>query len=101
MYIYNVTVNIEESVHADWLDWMKNTHIPQVLATGCFTENLILRLLIEEEQEGTTTYAVQYTFTDMEHYNTYCDTFAPALQADAKNRYQDKFVAFRTLLQHV
>lgn len=101
MFIYNVTVNVEEVIHAEWLEWMKNVHIPQVLATGCFTENRVLKLLIEEEQEGTVTYAVQYTFTDMEHYHRYRDQFAPALQADAKQRYQDKFVAFRTLLQHV
>ncbi len=29
MYIYNVTVNIEESAEKDWLDWMKNKHIPE------------------------------------------------------------------------
>ena len=34
MYIYNVTTNIDESVHDEWLHWMKEIHIPDVLATG-------------------------------------------------------------------
>ena len=35
MVIYNVTVNIDDSAHDEWLIWIKE-HIPQVLATGKF-----------------------------------------------------------------
>jgi hypothetical protein len=35
MYIYNVTINIDESVHKEWLSWIQN-HIQDVLATGRF-----------------------------------------------------------------
>ena len=27
MIIYNVTINIDHSVHEDWLEWMKNEHV--------------------------------------------------------------------------
>ena len=33
MIIYNVTINIDASIHDEWLAWIKE-HIPQVLATG-------------------------------------------------------------------
>ena len=36
MYIYNVTVNVSDDVHIEWLKWMKETHIPDVMKTGCF-----------------------------------------------------------------
>ncbi|MFK7749673.1 MAG: DUF4286 family protein, partial [Kordia sp.] len=53
MYIYNVTINIAESVHDEFLIWIKK-HIPEVLATGKFTEARFTQVLVEEEMEGTT-----------------------------------------------
>ena len=31
MYIYNVTVNIDESIAQEWLTWMQESHIPEML----------------------------------------------------------------------
>lgn len=31
MIIYNVTVNIEHNVHDEWLKFMKDEHIPDVM----------------------------------------------------------------------
>jgi hypothetical protein len=33
MIIYNVTINVEDSIHYDWLSWIK-PHIKEVLSTG-------------------------------------------------------------------
>ena len=38
MIIYNVTVSVEESVQTEWLNWMRNKHIPEVMACGIFTK---------------------------------------------------------------
>jgi hypothetical protein len=100
MILYNVTVNLDPSIHEDWLQWMKTKHIPDVLATGMFTENRFLRVLSTEEGEGFT-YSIQYTALSMEHYERYRAEFAPALQAEHTARYRDQFVAFRTLLEWV
>lgn len=97
--IYNVTVNIDQEVHDEWLQWMRETHIPDVMATGLFLESRMHRVLADDE--GGITYAVQYTAMDMAHYERYRDEHAPRLQADAHARYGGRFVAFRTLLQLV
>lgn len=99
MIIYNVTISIDEDVAVEWLKWMKESHIPDVLKTGMFTDARILRVLAEEE--GGLTYAIQYTCQDMATYERYRDEFAPALQADSAKHYGGKFTAFRTLLQVV
>ncbi len=99
MIVYNVTVNIDHAVHDEWLRWMKDTHIPDVMATGLFVESRMHRVLSEDE--GGTTYAVQYTAPDMAHYERYRDEHAPRLQAKAQQRYGGRFVAFRTLLEVV
>lgn len=100
MYLYNVTVNIEDDVHDNWLHWMKTTHIPDVMSTGCFVANRMLKVLTEIENNGTT-YSIQYYFNRMEEYQRYQDKFAPDLQLAHTERYKDKFVAFRTLLEIV
>lgn len=99
MIQYNVTVNIDPSVHEEWLQWMKEKHIPEVMSTGCFIENKICRLLGHDDQG--ITYSFQYLCNDMPTYEKYQREFAPALQKDHASRYEGKFVAFRTLLQVV
>jgi hypothetical protein len=98
MFVYNVTVSIDPSIEKDWVEWMKSTHVPQVMATGMFIEHKMLKLLTEVEDQGVT-YAMQYLFDDMAKYDRYQAEFAPALQADHTSRYKDRFVAFRTVLQ--
>ena len=44
MIIYNVTVSVEESIKADWLNWMKTEHIPEVMACGVFTKAQINKM---------------------------------------------------------
>ena len=45
MYIYNVTLNVDESIHDEWLQWMSDIHIPEVLRTGKFTKALLSQVL--------------------------------------------------------
>ena len=100
MIVYNVTVNIEKNIAEEWLQWMKKIHIPDVLKTGMFFENKIFQVLVEEETGGST-YSIQYSAHSMKDVDTYQEVFAPALQAEHTERYKNKFVAFRTLLEQV
>lgn len=100
MIIYNVTINIDGDVHEDWLQWMKGTHIPEVMGTGMFVEYRFARVLSEHADEGFT-YSIQYLLNDIGDYEIYRTAYAPALQAETEKRYKDKFVAFRTLLKTV
>ena len=59
MIIYNVTINVNEAVHLEWLSWMQNEYIPQMLATGKFTNALMTKVLVKESMGGVT-YSVQY-----------------------------------------
>lgn len=97
MYIYNVTVNIEKDVHDEWLQWMKETHIPDVMETGMFTGSRILQVMVDEESG--ITYSIQYEVKDTETLKLYNEMYAPKLQQDHKDKFEGKFVAFRTLLR--
>ena len=98
MILYNVTVNIDNSVAEEWLEWMQTVHIPEIMATTYFIKNQIARML-DEEDNGGTTYAVQYFARNMEDLLEYQRDFAPALQAKHSERYKDKYVSFRSVLE--
>src|SRR5690606_18031320 len=97
MIIYNVTSNIDESIHNRWLVWIKE-HIPQVLATGCFTEAKLTRVLIEEEMGGVT-YSGQYRANSREDIENYHANHAARLRPEAIKQFGDKGLAFRTELE--
>ena len=59
MIIYNVTIKVEHSIADQWLVWLKEEHINEVINTGCFTHATILRLIEADDTEGVT-FAVQY-----------------------------------------
>ncbi len=98
MIIYNVTVNIDETVHDEWLEWMKTEHIPQVLATGKFKEAKLTKVLIEEEKGGMT-YSTQFRAFSRESLDSYYKQDADLLRTEGLKRFADKMLAFRTELE--
>lgn len=100
MYIYNVTINIEESIQQEWLHWMQDTHIPEMLATKKFTKALMTRVMVEEERGGLT-FSVQYTTDSKETLEQYYKDDAERLRSKGIALFGDKFIAFRTELNVV
>ena len=100
MILYNVTSNIDTSIQNQWLKWMQEKHIPELLATGKFTSARLVKVLVEEEMGGVT-YAVQYTTDSKETLQRYYDEDAPKLRAEALALLGDKVLAFRTELELV
>jgi hypothetical protein len=98
MYIYNVTTNIDETVHDEWLQWMKEKHIPDMLATGKFSNAKMSQVMIEEEMGGTT-YSVQYTTDSLETLQEYYKEDAPRLRDESMRLFSGKSVAFRSELK--
>jgi phosphoribosylamine-glycine ligase len=98
MILYNVTINIHESVHEQWMRWMQEKHISDVLATGKFSSARMVKVLVEEEMGGTT-YSIQYTTDSKETLQHYYDEDAPRLREEGLQLFGDKMLAFRTELE--
>ena len=98
MILYNVTINIHESVHDQWMKWMQEKHINDMLATGKFSSARMVKVLIEEEMGGTT-YSVQFVTDSKETLQRYYDEDAPKLRAESASLFGDKMLAFRTELE--
>ena len=80
---------------------MESVHVPEVLATGCFTACRIVSLAEPVVDEAFETFNLQYDCPSDSHYEHYQSHFAPLLQQEHTSRYEGRFTAFRTLLRPV
>ena len=101
MIIYNVTINVEDDIHNDWVVWMKDVHIPEVMSTKMFADYSFSKLLTRQDDETGTTYVIQYLAPTMEHYEKYIDEFASELRDKTVAKFGSRFIAFRTLMERV
>jgi hypothetical protein len=97
MVIYNVTCTIEPDIAGEWLQWMKEVHIPEVMATGMFISSEMMRVI--SEQAGEHTYAIQYRCASHEKLAEYRSQYAPELMKKTGDKYGQKVLAFRTVLE--
>jgi Domain of unknown function (DUF4286) len=100
MIIYNVTIKVDHSIAHQWLAWLKEEHIPDVITTGCFTNAAVLRLLEVDETEGPT-YAVQYHAESKVLYNRYIEQFAQDMRKRGADKWGEKIIAFRSVMEVV
>ncbi|WP_276503766.1 DUF4286 family protein [Terrimonas pollutisoli] len=98
--IYNVTTKVDHRIASQWLQWIKEEHIPGIIATGCFTHATVLRLMEVDETEGLT-YAIQYHAVSKAFYNRYIQNFAGEMRTKATTKWGDAFIAFNSVLEVV
>jgi hypothetical protein len=100
MFIYNVTIKVANEIATEWLQWLKEEHVPEVLASDCFSKATIVRLLEIDDSEGPT-YAIQYLAESKGLYNHYIEKFAGDLRQKSYDKWGDRFIAFRSIMQVV
>lgn len=92
---------MDKSLADEWLRWMQEVHIPEVMQTRCFTSFKIMRLLTAVSDDDGANFAIQYTAVSLEMYEKYRDEFGPAMQARTREKYGESITAFRSLLEEI
>ena len=98
MVIYNVTTHVESSIEDSWLNWMKEKHLPEMLATKKFKAARIFKI-ISQNDKGGVSYATQYHCDNKNSLEQYLNDFAVKLREDAVNKFGDRILSFRTELE--
>ena len=96
--IYNVTTKVDGTIAKEWLHWLKQEHISDMIGTGCFTHAVILQMTEVDETEGPT-YAVQYHAESKALYNRYINEFSNDMRQRSLNRWGNKIISFRSVLK--
>jgi hypothetical protein len=98
MIIYNITIKVEPAAEAAWLQWQREEHIPEILSSGKFMDHSMYRLLEQDESDGIT-YVTQFRAYGMDQYLEYIENFAPLLRQKSFDKWGNRFIAFRSLLE--
>jgi hypothetical protein len=96
MLTYQVKIKVEANIEAEWLQWMKTAHIPDMIATG-----LIQSFQIMKADSETCLYLFHYQFGSISDYQYYEQEFAPALKAHPVEKVPNQFTAEREVLHWV
>ncbi|MEE2908272.1 MAG: DUF4286 family protein [Planctomycetota bacterium] len=84
MYRYTVSAEFAtEAMATEWLHWLKDGHIKDVLAAGA-TYAEIVRL-----DDAITAFEIRYVFPDRETYKHYEEHHAPDLRAEGLERFPE------------
>jgi hypothetical protein len=100
MLLYNETIGIDKEIEMEWLAWIKEIYIPDMMATGVFVDFKLYKVLTHED-EGSVSYCVQYFTPTIEQFQHYLASFAPVLAERHHQKFKDRHMAFRTLLEAV
>ncbi len=97
MIIYNVTCNMHSTLEIEWLEWIRE-HIAKVLGTGLFIDARLTRVLVEE-QDGSSTFSIQYKAISKSALQKYYDNHAVALRKEGAEKFGEQILSFRTELE--
>jgi len=100
MIIYNVTIKVDESIAQNWLQWLLNEHIPDVMHTSCFVDYKVVRLLEVDDDDGPT-YAIQYYAKSKSDYNRFIEMYAATMNQLSFEKWGERFIAFKSVMEVV
>lgn len=100
MFIYNVTTHVEPTIESQWLAWMNEEHVPQMIQTGKFKKAIIFKVITENDLGGVS-YATQYHCSDRTTFESYQKEDADRLKKHALDKFDERILSFRTELEQI
>ena len=100
MFIYNVTTHVEPTIESQWLAWMIEEHVPQMIQTGKFKKAIIFKVITENDLGGVS-YATQYHCSDRTTFESYQKEDADRLKKHALDKFGERILSFRTELEQI
>ena len=100
MLLLNETIGIDKDVETEWIQWIKENHVPAVLRTGMFVDFRMYRVL-HDQDDGSVSYSLQYFSNNLDNVQQYLEVFAPRIVEEHRRKFHNKHVAFRTLLEEI
>ncbi|MDD4489758.1 MAG: DUF4286 family protein [Paludibacter sp.] len=98
MLIYNITFLVSDPVADQWLKWIHDTHIPDMVASGYFTEPQLAKVLNDQGQDGTS-YSVQYHVADRQELDAWRRKFGSTMKRNCASLFGEDVLLFTTVLE--
>ena len=94
MIAYEVTVEVDDGLLESYMSFMRGTHIPAVLATGCFR-------VAEFDRATETRFRQRYLADNLADLERYLERHAPALRADYARQFPEGTAVTREIWEEL
>ncbi|GAB2503819.1 DUF4286 family protein [Lysobacter humi (ex Lee et al. 2017)] len=98
MHVYEVDIEIDAAIEADYLAWLR-PHIAEIVALPGFTGATLHAVLEPAPASACRRYCVQYRLVDAAALEAYLRDHAPRLRADGIARFGERMRATRRVMQ--
>ena len=98
MIICNMTMQVGWNIHDDWIQWMKEAHLPSVMETGSFERYQWSKIKEIDETDGPS-YCIQFFVTDEATLKNYLAYEAGVHDEYLKERWGTDCLIFRTIME--
>lgn len=95
MIYYYVQISVNTAVQTDWIQWMMETHIPEVVATGHFKNCYFQQVIDPQPTNEKVEFLVVYECDSVDTLRKYRDNEAPKLMAEHEKKFGGTFEAKR------
>ena len=100
MFIYNITLKIDNDIEEEWLKWIKEFYITETINSGLFYDQRFFKLLDQDEHEGKT-FIIQFYSNDRRSCDDYTLNQSKIFLKIMADKWGDKFIVFQSLLESV
>lgn len=101
MIIYSITTSVKNEHVNEWLKWMQDEHIPNIMRTGYFENFKMYKVRVPTTSSEESTYIINYECESFEKYKEYADTEAARLRANYAAKYSGIAKTARTVIESI
>ena len=98
MYIYNTTFCLEESILAEWKEWLDDHYVPFMTEDGSFSDLHIYRVLAESPEDALSL-SVQFSVETLSAVARWQNEREPVLAREVTRLFGTKVLFFSTVLE--
>ena len=96
--IYNETVSVDSDIENQWLEWVRQTYLPECLKTGCFTGARFTKVR-SHRQPGSTSYSIQFWCEEDRLLEQFKNIHEKKFRKMAREKFGAKQIPFTTELE--
>lgn len=97
--IYNTTFVVDESVHAPWMQWLRNHYINEVVENTPL-ENPALFKVLSNKVEGES-YSLQFTAPSINEMKIWEKNYKEKMEQTIRDNFGEKVLFFSTYLKQL
>ncbi len=99
MYLFNTTFYIDDAVMNDWIEWLRATYLPMMQAAGTFSNPLVYQVHSLNDEEDSSSIAVQFSVETMDDIRQWEETVNPRVEQSMLGVFGTKVLHFWTVLE--